>query len=168
MLVKIKKLCNSAVIPSYAHPADAGMDLVATSRMFDKYGNVSYGTGIAVEIPEGHVGLIFPRSSISKKSLSLCNSVGCVDSNYRGEIMVKCKPTAAFMDFSDEDSNSYTYDIVGLLGENRKDAPDAELYDIGDRIAQLIIMPYPHIDFIEVEDLSDSDRGVNGFGSSGK
>ena len=80
MKVKIKKLCENAVIPSYAKPGDAGMDLVATSRMFDKYGNVEYGTGLAMEIPEGYVGLIFPRSSISKKDLALTNAVGVIDS----------------------------------------------------------------------------------------
>ena len=83
MKVKIKKLCENAVIPSYANPGDAGMDLVATSRMFDKYGNVEYGTGLAMEIPEGYVGLIFPRSSICKQDLSLSNAVGVIDSkNY--------------------------------------------------------------------------------------
>ena len=75
MEVKIKKLCETAVIPSYAKPGDAGMDLVATSRVFDKYGNVEYGTGLAMEIPEGYVGLLFPRSSISKQDLSLANAV---------------------------------------------------------------------------------------------
>lgn len=80
MEVKIKKLCETAVIPSYAKPGDAGMDLVATSRVFDKYGNVEYGTGLAMEIPEGYVGFIFPRSSISKQDLSLANAVGVIDS----------------------------------------------------------------------------------------
>ena len=80
MEVKIKKLCDSAVIPSYAKPGDAGMDLVATSRVFDKYGNVEYGTGLAMEIPEGYVGLIFARSSIFKQDLSLSNAVGVIDS----------------------------------------------------------------------------------------
>ena len=80
MEVKIKKLCETAVIPSYAKPGDAGMDLVATSRIFDKYGNVEYGTGLAMEIPEGYVGLIFARSSIFKQDLSLSNAVGVIDS----------------------------------------------------------------------------------------
>ena len=80
MKVKIKKLCESAVIPTYAKPGDAGMDLGATSRIFDKYGNVEYGTGLAMEIPEGYVGLIFARSSIFKQDLSLSNAVGVIDS----------------------------------------------------------------------------------------
>ena len=86
MKVKIKKLCDSAVIPQYAHPTDADMDLVAVSKSFDDNGNTVYGTGISVEIPEGYVGLIFPRSSISKKDLLLTNSVGVIDSGYRGEL----------------------------------------------------------------------------------
>ena len=93
MKVKIKKLCESAVIPTYAKPGDAGMDLVATSRIFDKYGNVEYGTGIAMEIPEGYVGLLFPRSSICKQDLALANAVGVVDSCFRGEIKFKFKHT---------------------------------------------------------------------------
>ena len=80
MKVKIKKLNENAVIPSYSKQGDAGMDFVATSKIFDKYGNVEYGTGLAMEIPEGHVGLIFPRSSISKKDLALTNAVGVIDS----------------------------------------------------------------------------------------
>ena len=80
MKVKIKNLNENAVIPSYSKQGDAGMDLVATSKIFDKYGNVEYGTGLAMEIPEGHVGLIFPRSSISKKDLALTNAVGVIDS----------------------------------------------------------------------------------------
>lgn len=80
MKVKIKKLNENAVIPSYSKQGDAGMDLVATSKIFDKYGNVEYGTGLAMEIPEGYVGLIFPRSSISKKDLALTNAVGVIDS----------------------------------------------------------------------------------------
>ena len=80
MKVKIKKLNENAVIPSYSKQGDAGMDLVATSKIFDKYGNVEYGTGLAMEIPEGYVGLIFPRSSICKQDLSLSNAVGVIDS----------------------------------------------------------------------------------------
>lgn len=80
MEVKIKKLNKNAVIPFYAKPGDAGMDLTATSKTFDDYGNVEYGTGLAIEIPKGHVGLIFPRSSICKQDLALTNAVGVIDS----------------------------------------------------------------------------------------
>src|SRR5690606_10497369 len=91
MKVKIKRLHPQAVIPSYAKPGDAGMDLTATSKSYDENGNVVYGTGLAFEIPEGYVGLLFPRSSNSKTDLILSNSVGVLDSGYRGEVMFKFK-----------------------------------------------------------------------------
>ena len=84
--VKIKKLSPDAIIPSYAKTGDAGMDMVSTKIISDNLGAVTYGTDIAIEIPKGFVGLIFPRSSIRKTNLQLSNSVGVVDSGYRGEI----------------------------------------------------------------------------------
>ena len=173
MEVKIKKLCETAVIPAYAKPGDAGMDLVATSRIFDKYGNVEYGTGLAIEIPEGYVGLIFARSSISKQALSLANAVGVIDSGYRGEIKFKFKPTLAYMEFGFagnpygiyEDTEGFDY--VGIPGGIRKNCIDAAIYNVGDRIGQIIIMPYPKISFKEVDELSSTDRGEGGFGSTG-
>jgi dUTP pyrophosphatase len=83
--VNIKKLHQNAVIPTYAKPGDAGMDLIAISKQYDEFDNVVYGTGIAIEIPENYVGLIYPRSSICKKDLYLTNHVGVIDSGYRGE-----------------------------------------------------------------------------------
>ena len=80
MKVKIKKLSENSILPSYSKSGDAGMDLTAVSRIFDKDGNVSYGTGLSFEIPEGYVGLLFPRSSNSKQDLLLSNSVGVLDS----------------------------------------------------------------------------------------
>lgn len=141
MKVKIKKLYDGAVLPSYAKPGDAGLDLTATERWMED-DKVCYGTGLAIEIPEGFVGLVFPRSSISKKELLLSNSVGVIDSGYRGEIKAK------FM----------------LL-----DYPDQEkIYEVGERIAQLIIMPYPMIEFEEVNELSKTERGTGGYGSTNK
>lgn len=138
MKVRFKKITPSAVIPTKAHPSDAGFDLTATSMRED--GDVVvYGTGLAMEIPFGHVGLVFPRSSVYKKDLILTNSVGVVDSGYRGEVLVKFRKTA-----------------------------DGDKYEVGDRIAQLIIIPYPAIEFEEAEELTSSDRGEGGFGSSGK
>lgn len=142
MKVKFKKLNPNAETPCKAHPADAGFDLSATSCTTDEFGNVVYGTGIAVEIPDGHVGLVFPRSSICKHNLLLTNSVGVIDSNYRGEITAKFTATAG------------------------NTLPD--LYTFGDRIAQLIIIPYPDIEFDEVSELSETDRGTGGYGSTGK
>jgi len=142
MEVKIKKLHPDAFIPVYSKPGDAGLDLTATSIDDDSYGNIVYGTGLAVEIPEGYVGLLYPRSSNSKTDLYLTNHVGVIDSGYRGEIMFKFRP------------------INGI--------EDAYIYAVGDRIGQLIIMPYPSIKFVETDELSDTDRGDGGFGSTGK
>lgn len=138
MKVKIKKLHTDAVIPTYAKVGDAGLDLVAISVNVGET-QVTYGTGIAVEIPDGYVGLIFPRSSIYKMGLLLSNSVGIIDSGYRGEIKFKFNRTDKY---------------VGI-------------YQIGDHIGQLIIMPYPTIEFEEVDELSDTERGAGGFGSTG-
>lgn len=174
MKVKIKKLCESAVIPTYAKPGDAGMDLVATSRIFDKYGNVEYGTGLAMEIPEGYVGLIFARSSIFKQDLSLSNAVGVIDSGYRGEVKFKFKPTLSYMDFGTTEDihgigkESDTFDYVGIAGDIQKDSIEASIYEVGDRVGQIIILPYPHIDFEEVDNLSNTERGTGGYGSTGK
>ncbi len=142
MKVKIKRLSKNAVIPKKAHATDAGMDMVAVSRDFDNHGNVVYGTGIAVEIPEGYVGLVFPRSSIHKRDLLLSNSVGVIDSGYRGEITFKFKMAGGKM--------------------------YADMYGIGDRIGQLIIMPIPDIEFEETDELGDTDRGTGGYGSTGE
>lgn len=140
MDVKIKKLVKEAVIPRYAKDGDAGMDLTATSVWHDDDGNICYGTGIAMEIPKGFVGLVFPRSSNAKKDLLLSNSVGVIDSGYRGQITLKFK---------------------SCIGTNN-------IYNIGDRVGQIIIMPYPKIEFVEVEELSETERGIGGYGSSGR
>lgn len=145
MQVNIKRLHKDAVIPSYAKHGDAGMDLTATSKSYDEHGNVCYGTSLAFEIPLGHVGYVFPRSSNSKKDLLLSNSVGVIDSGYRGEVVLKFKMTCGFID------NNHGCD-----------------YSIGDRIGQIIIMPIPQIEFNEVDELSSTDRGIGGFGSSGQ
>ena len=138
--VKFKKLVETAKCPIKAHPTDAGADLTAVSREWnEEYGCWIYGTGIATEIPEGYVGLVFPRSSIRKYTLAQCNAVGVIDSSYRGEIMVSYRPTSNIQ----------------------------ILYEIGDKIAQLIILPYPEVSYTEVESLSETDRGENGHGSSG-
>ena len=142
MKVKIKRLHKDAVIPRYAKAGDAGLDLTAVSASFDNYGNIVYHTGLAFEIPLGYVGLVFPRSSNCKKTLTLTNSVGVIDSGFRGEITAKFK----------------------ICGEYK----EKHFYKIGERICQIIIMPYPQIEFKEVEELSESERGAGGFGSTGK
>lgn len=171
LIVKIKRLNENAVIPAYAHATDAGLDLVATSKTIDEYGNVVYGTGIALEIPEGYVGLVFPRSSNCKKHLLLTNSVGVIDSGYRGEVTFKYRPpmVVCYKKLKDR--------LARLLLGARRTAKcrgvDTETwhlfeYEVGDRVGQLIILPYPKVEFEEVEKLSDSDRGTGGYGSTGK
>ena len=139
MRIRIKKLHPEAVIPKYAHYGDAAVDLVASRMWEDTHGNLCYGTGLAMEIPEDHVGLLFPRSSISKTNIRLCNSVGVIDSGYRGEIILKF------------DRRGFTDNV----------------YKTGDRVGQMLIVPIPSIQFVEVENLPQTDRGTGGFGSSG-
>ena len=141
MQVKIKRLKPNAVIPTYSKEGDAGMDLVATEIIKDTPEQITYGTGLAMEIRDGFVGLVFPRSSIRKYDLVLTNSVGVIDSGYRGEIQATFKKTN------------------GL---------DSLVYNVGDRIAQIMIIPHPQIEFDEVDELSDTERGEGGFGSTGK
>ena len=143
MKVRIKKLNENAVIPTYAKDGDAGMDLVATSIISTTSTQITYGIGLALEIPKGFVGLIFPRSSVRKTRLMLSNCVGVIDSGYRGELQ------ATF--------NKVNHDSVS---END--------YKVGDRIAQIMIIPHPSIEFEEADELSDTERGDGGFGSTGK
>lgn len=170
--VKIKKLVNYAVIPTYSKEGDAGMDLVATSKHYDKDGNVVYGTGLAFEIPKGYVGLLFPRSSNAKKDLLLSNSVGVLDSGYRGEVMFKFKSTLGqVVEQRLEESNDFhsyineLYSVDGLSDYKKRQIND---YQIGERIGQLLVIPYPDVEFEEAEELSDSERNTGGFGSTGK
>lgn len=135
--VKLKKLNPDAVIPCYAKPGDAGLDLYATSKTETPL-YIEYGTSLAFEIPEGHVGLLYPRSSVTNKDLIMKNSVGVIDSSYRGEVKVRF----------------YT-------------PKNDSIYNVGDRIAQLIVMPFPTVEFEEADTLSDTERGVGGYGSTG-
>ena len=146
--VKIKKLHKDAVIPKNETVGSVGMDLTAVSKEYDKHGNIVFGTGLAIQIPEGYYADLRPRSSISKYDLVLANSVGTIDSDYRGELILKFKPSVYF-------------------GVNRGD-DDGVMYDVGDRIAQLVILPYPKVSFVEVDELSDTERGTGGFGSTNK
>ena len=140
--IRIKRLHPEAKIPKYAFPSDGAMDLYVTSvHQEGEFQNRMWvcGTGIAMEIPVGYVGLVFPRSSISKTDLFQRNAVGVIDSSYRGEITVK----------------------FGFYG-NGKDK-----YDVGDRCGQIMIIPRPQVVFTEVDSLSSTDRGSGGYGSTG-
>ena len=141
IVVKIKKLNPNAVIPTYAKPGDACMDIVATSLHYDDVKGFVYGTGFAVEVPEGYEMVIRPRSSICKTDAYITNSPGTVDSGYRGEVMVV---------FKNNHPNNLT-------------AP----YKIGERIAQIKIQEVIPIEFVEVDELSETERGTGGYGSTG-
>jgi len=137
MIIKIKRLHSFAKIPCYAKVGDAGMDVTAVSKNeTDKF--IEYGTGLSFEVPEGYVLLAFPRSSVSNTDLIMANSVGVLDSGYRGELKLRFRKN----------------------GEHD--------YGISERVGQIIILPYPIIEFEEVDELCDSERGDGGFGSSGK
>ncbi len=144
MKVRIKKLNPNAVIPTYAKTGDAGMDLTITNIISETTTDVTYGFGIALEIPFGFVGLIFPRSSVRKYDLALTNSVGVIDSGYRGELQATFKKTS----WLKQDSSTK--------------------YNIGDKGAQIMIIPHPTIEFEETDELSNTERGDGGFGSTGK
>lgn len=155
MEVRFKKLNEDAVIPAYASEGDAGLDLVATTKDWNKgKGFVEFGTSLAVEIPKGYVGLIFPRSSISGTKYTLANSVGVIDSGYRGEIKFRFFLNSAAMNNLEDDTRN-------MFNELKE-------YNPGDRVGQLIIMPYPHIIPVQVDELESSDRGEGGFGSTGR
>jgi|694.fasta_scaffold53812_9 dUTP pyrophosphatase len=138
--VKVKKLDPNAVIPTYSKDGDAGMDLTITNIKENTTFSISYGFGIAMEIPKGYVGLVFPRSSVRNQDLILSNCVGVIDSGYRGELQATFKKTQ------------------GL---------DSISYNVGERGAQIVILPYPQIRMVESNELSNTERGEGGFGSTG-
>jgi len=145
MMVRIMKLHEAAIIPTYAHDTDAGMDMYCTEAFLENGHNHTNRmwvckTGIAMEIPEGYVGLLFPRSSITKTDLFLRNSVGVIDAGYRGEITFK----------------------FGFYDGHGKGK-----YEAGQRIGQIIIIPRPYIEFVEVNSLTETERGIGGYGSTG-
>jgi dUTP pyrophosphatase len=139
MKLKVKKLHPDATIPKYANPGDAASDLTCIDDGNWRLGYVEYRTGLAFEIPAGHVMLIFPRSSISTTPFSLSNAVGVIDSGYRGEVTCRFRYT----------------DTIGR-------------YSKGNRVAQFIILPYPTIECEETNELTPTQRGTGGYGSTGK
>lgn len=139
IFANFKKTHPGAVKPSYSLEGDGCLDLRAVSREQDEHGNFVFDTGIAMEIPTGYVGLVFPRSSVTKTELMLGNSVGVIDSNYRGSIILK-------------------YTSAQRIGKS---------YYPGDKIGQLLIIERPTVKLREVEELSETNRGQGGFGSTG-
>jgi dUTP pyrophosphatase len=142
--VNFKKLHSDATLPVYSSQGAAALDITCVARFWDEdTQNFVYDTGLAVEIPEGYVGLLFPRSSIANTQLMLSNAVGVVDSDFRGNILFK------FRDLE-----------YGTLF-------DGTVYKPGDRIGQLIIIPIPQVIPAFVDELSSTERGGGGFGSTG-
>ena len=137
----IQRLREDAVVPSRAYAHDAGLDLAACERVELAPGERALvGTGLAVAIPEGYAGFVQPRSGLAARpGLTVVNSPGLVDSGYRGELRVVLLNT---------------------------DAKQPFLVEPGMRIAQLVVLPIPELELVEVEELPASERGVRGFGSS--
>jgi dUTP pyrophosphatase len=146
--LRIKLLNEMAKMPKYSQDGDVGLDLTATSLNFTS-GYIQLGTGISLEIPKGYFGLLLPRSSITKSppGMSLKNSCGVIDSNYRGEII-----------FRFELPYNFKYGV----------SDEFEMPKVGERVGQIIILPHPTITLVESQELSDSNRGSGGFGSTGK
>lgn len=140
MKIRFKKLHPAAKIPKQAHQGDAGFDITATSVKRIGLFKYQYGTGLAMEIPNGYEGECRPRSSIHKTFMLLSNSPGTIDAGYRGEIM------AVF----------YAIPFI------------SKPYKIGERIFQLLIKPVPAVEYVEADELSETERGSGGYGSTGR
>ncbi len=139
--VRFKKLDSKARVPSYGSASAAGADLYALGGAVLEPGQtLLIHTGIALEIPEGYAGLIYARSGLAtKRGLAPANKVGVIDADYRGEIMVSL----------------------------HNHSSELQTVEEGERIAQLVVTPFLRVEFNEVSDLSDTDRGAGGFGSTG-
>src|ERR1700679_1864479 len=143
MELRVTRLKDNAVIPTRAHPGDAGLDLYSTELAHLGPGERwSVGTGIALEVPEGHAGLVLPRSGLAREhGIALVNAPGLIDAGYRGEVRVLLLNT---------------------------DPAETVRIEAGARIAQLLVAPIALAEPVEVAELSDSARGDGGFGSTGR
>jgi dUTP pyrophosphatase len=139
----IRRLRDDAIVPARAYDGDAGLDLAACERVvLEPGGRATVGTGLAIAIPDGYAGFVQPRSGLAAKNgITIVNTPGLVDSGYRGELKVILLNT---------------------------DERDAFVVEAGMRIAQLVVMPVPLVDPVEVDELPETERGVRGFGSSSK
>jgi dUTP diphosphatase len=142
MELRFTKLRPQGELPHAQHPGDAGLDLrAAVDAVVEPLARVMVATGVAVEIPDGHAGLVLPRSGLaSRQGLTLANAPGLIDAGYRGEVIVS---------------------LVNL------DPTEPVRIAVGDRIAQLVVVNVPSVEAVLVEKLSSSERGVDGFGSTG-
>ena len=167
--VKFRKLSDKATIPTKAHTSDVGFDLVATKvEITENY--IEYSTDIALQLPVGYCALLFPRSSNSKKDLLLANSVGLVDNGYIGELKLRFK--RIMMPVMQEVMIAPPTGDILTDARNTRKVPglayrDDHIYKVGDKVGQLVIMPYPEVTLMETDELDETDRGDGGFGSSG-
>lgn len=159
--IKFKKLDPRAVIPSYAHDGDVGMDLTAISLDYDADKDLYiYHTGLALESDYGYGTFLFPRSSNCKTDAYLTNHVGIADSAiYRGEIQLRYKNR-------DRYRKSFWEWLSGKIDVER--ALSKAPYKVGDRVGQMVVFPYPEVHIQVVDELSETERGTGGFGSTGK
>ena len=141
MELPIRRLHGAAVLPTQAYSGDAGLDLAAAERVVLAPGErATVGTGLAVAVPEGYAGYVQPRSGLAARhGITIVNAPGLVDSGYRGELRV-------------------------ILLNTDREAPFT--VEPGMRIAQLVVLPVPGVELVEVDELPESERGVRGFGSS--
>lgn len=191
--IKFKKLNENAVIPSYAHYGDVGMDFTAISVEYDeKLDMYVYHTGLAFESDFHYGQFLFPRSSNRKTDAYLCNSVGIADSAiYRGEILfcyknrdsintiAESKANAAMMEYyttcnvEQKELQLWIRKGIEIYNDTKEkvynEAKELKYapYKVGDKIGQMVMLTYPNVNLIDCEELSSSDRGVNGFGSTG-
>jgi len=153
MIINVKKTSKNLPTPKYAIDGDAGLDLTAYNVITNNYKSVVYDTGLAFEIRDGYIGFVFPRSSVRKYDLIMANSVGVVDSNYRGTVQVSFKRTF-------NGSIKYLLNKIGFKFNLNE-------YELNDRICQLIILPYPQIELVVKHKLNETERGAGGHGSTG-
>ena len=142
VVVRMRRLSDDVVLPSYAHDGDAGMDLRSTETVtLRPMERRLVATGLAIAIPDGYAGLVLPRSGMAlKRGLTVANTPGLIDAHYRGEIKVIA---------------------INL------DQTEPVTIEAGDRIAQIVIQRIPEVQILEVDELDETDRGEGGFGSSG-
>lgn len=156
MKVRFKRLTPDAVAPTYLNnKANSGLVLVATSKIYDKHGNATFGTGISVDIPQGYVGLLLPLEGNYKKDLIIC-SLRTIEPGNNEELVFKFRPAAFFADECKEDeeegigNDSNTYDYISFGKQFIEDTDTTQVYNVGDYVGQLLIVPKPKIEMEEV------------------
>lgn len=155
--VKIVLINELAILPTYGTEGSGAMDITATSKFYDEYGNTCYGTGLRLEAPEGYQGIAMPRSSISKTDLMMANSVALLDNDFRGETIIKFK-NKTMPNIAPHVQLNLVEGVITLTNE----------YEVGEKIAQLMFLPVPVIEWEEVKELSITGRGDGAFGSTDK